>query len=86
MRWSRGAAARPCDPKDRALGRSENTNRPMKRANAAFDASGLTLDELGQRMGAAETTARMSAWLKFCAAVEVPIEEVLSEKKKSRSK
>ena len=65
-----------------------------------FDSSKLTLDELGQRMGYAPTIARKSAWqflnkttdprlsmlLKFCAAVEVPIEELLSEKKKSRSK
>lgn len=72
----------------------------MKRANALFDKSTLTLEELGQRMGIDSKTARMSAWqflnkttdprlsmlLKFCAALEVPIEELLSEKKKSRSK
>jgi transcriptional regulator with XRE-family HTH domain len=72
----------------------------MKRANAAFEKSGLTLDELGQGMGIDAKTARMSAWqflnkttdprlsmlLKFCAAVEVSLEELLAENKKSRSK
>ena len=77
-----------------------DTTDIMKRANAAFDGSGLTLEELGQRMGIDSKTARMSAWqflnkttdprlsmlLKFCAALEMPIEELLSQKKKGRSK
>jgi transcriptional regulator with XRE-family HTH domain len=72
----------------------------MKRARVAFEKSTLTLEELGQRMGIDSKTARMSAWqflnktsdprlsmlLKFCAAVEMSIEELVSEKKKSRSK
>ena len=72
----------------------------MKRANAAFAESTLTLEELGQRMGIDAKTARMSAWqflnkttdprlsmlLKFCAAMEMPITDLLSDKKKGRSK
>jgi transcriptional regulator with XRE-family HTH domain len=72
----------------------------MKRANDAFEKSGLTLEELGQRMGIDAKTARMSAWqflnkttdprlsmlLKFCAALDLSIDEFLAEKKKSRSK
>lgn len=34
----------------------------MARAKLLFEKSGLSLDELGQRMGYAETTARKSAW------------------------
>jgi transcriptional regulator with XRE-family HTH domain len=77
-----------------------DTAEIMKRANVAFEKSGLTLDELGQRMGIVSATARMSAWqflnkttdprlsmlLKFCAALEMPIEELLAEKKKGRTK
>lgn len=33
----------------------------MKQVRAAFEASGLSLEELGQRMGQ-EKTARQSAW------------------------
>ena len=72
----------------------------MKRANAAFEKSGLTLEGLGQRMGIESKTARMSAWqflnkttdprvsmlLKFCMAMDMPIEELFTEKKKGRSK
>ncbi len=77
-----------------------DTAEIMKRANDAFKASGLTLEELGRGMGIESETARMSAWqflnkttdprmsmmLKFCAAVKIPIEEFLAEKKRSRSK
>lgn len=75
----------------------------MKRANAAYERSGLTLEEVGQRMGADAATSRQSAWqflrkstdprismlLRFCAALDISIEELLSEKaekKKARSK
>ena len=72
----------------------------MKRANEAFEKSGMTLEEIGKRMGADPATARMTAWqflrksidprvsmlLRFCKAIELPIEEFLAEKKKSRSK
>ena len=77
-----------------------NPSEVMKRANAAFEGSTLTLEELGQRMGIDAKTARMSAWqflnkttdprlsmlLKFCVAMEMPIEELLADKKKGRSK
>ena len=70
----------------------------MKRVNVAFEKSGLTLDELGKGMGIASATARNSAWqflnktadprlsmlLKFCAAMEMPIEDLLADKKKKR--
>jgi transcriptional regulator with XRE-family HTH domain len=72
----------------------------MKRANAAFEVSEMTLEELGKAMGADPATARMTAWqflrkstdprvsmlLRFCAALKMPVEDLLSEKKKSRSK
>ncbi|MSQ96123.1 MAG: XRE family transcriptional regulator [Gemmataceae bacterium] len=72
----------------------------MKRANAAFEKSGLTLEEVGQKMGADPKTARMTVWqflrrstdprlsmlLRFCESLELPIEDLLSEKKKSRAK
>jgi len=68
----------------------------MKRAKAAFEQSPITLDELGKRMGAKEETARMTAWqflnktsdprlsmlLRFCSAVNVPIESLFTKKKK----
>jgi transcriptional regulator with XRE-family HTH domain len=67
----------------------------MRRANAEFKKSGMTLEELGERMGIESKTARMSAWqflnkttdprlsmlLKFCAAVGKPISKLLAEKK-----
>lgn len=34
----------------------------MERARQAFEQSGLSLDELGQRMGYSGETARKSAW------------------------
>lgn len=71
------------------------TNGPpdpaMLRARAAFTASGLTLDELGDRMGYPEATRRKSAWQflrqtrdprlsmlrKFAKAVGVPVKELV---------
>lgn len=35
---------------------------PMDRARLLFEKSGLSLDELGQRMGYSGTIARKSAW------------------------
>jgi transcriptional regulator with XRE-family HTH domain len=63
----------------------------MLRARAAFTASGLTLDELGDRMGYPEATRRKSAWQflrqtrdprlsmlrKFAKAVGVPVKELV---------
>jgi transcriptional regulator with XRE-family HTH domain len=40
----------------------EPTDKAMIRARAAFEKSGLTLDELGVRMGYAGDVARKSAW------------------------
>lgn len=34
----------------------------MKKARAAFERSGISLDELGRKMGADEKTARQTAW------------------------
>lgn len=70
----------------------------MKRANARFEKSTLTLEELGQRMGIDSKTARMSAWqflnkttdprlsmvLKFCAALGITVEELLADKKSKK--
>jgi transcriptional regulator with XRE-family HTH domain len=61
----------------------DDTAEIMKRAKVAFEASGITLEELGRRMKADEKTARMTAWqflnrttdprlsmlLRFCTAV-----------------
>ena len=72
----------------------------MKRANAVFEKSGLTLEELGKKMGADPATSRMTAWqflrkstdprvsmlLRFCQAMDMSISELLGEKKPSRSK
>ncbi len=64
----------------------------MRRANALFEKSGMTLDELGQKMGYAEETARKSAWQflrqtndprlsmlrKFAKAIGVPLRDLVS--------
>ncbi len=63
----------------------------MARAVAAWEKSGLTLDELGQRMGYEGELARTSAWQflrkttdprlsmlrRFAKAVGVPVEELV---------
>lgn len=63
----------------------------MLRARAAFTASGLTLEQLGERMGYAGDTARKGAWQflrvtrdprlsmlrKFAEAVGVPVKELV---------
>lgn len=72
----------------------------MDRVRDVFKKSGLSLDELGQKMGSEGETARKAAWQflnkvddprtstlrKFAAAVGVPMEELFAENKKSRSK
>jgi transcriptional regulator with XRE-family HTH domain len=40
----------------------ENPDPAMARVRAAFESSGLTLDELGQRMGYTGDVARKSVW------------------------
>jgi transcriptional regulator with XRE-family HTH domain len=66
----------------------------MRRIRDVFAKSGLSLDELGQRMGSEGETARKAAWQflnkvddprastlrKFAAAVGVPLSELFSEK------
>lgn len=41
---------------------TKQTLTPMERVRAIFEKSGLSLDELGQRMGYSGDTARKSAW------------------------
>jgi len=69
-------------------------------ARKLFAQSGLTLDELGQRMGHSGDVARKIAWQflnkvtdprlstlrKFAAAVGVPVAELFAEEKKGRKK
>ena len=80
----------------------EACDKAMLRAREVFARSGLTLDDLGQRMGYEGDVARKSAWQflnktadprlsmlrRFAAAVGVPLAELLAEgeKKKGRSK
>lgn len=66
-------------------------------AREAFTASGLTLDELGQRMGYEGDVARKSAWQflnktadprlsmlrKFAAAVGVPLSRLVADAPKT---
>lgn len=65
----------------------------MLRVRAIFDASGLSLEELGRRMGYGEGTARRSAWQflnqtndprlsmlrRFAGAVGVEVSDLLKE-------
>ena len=72
----------------------------MDKARELFKASGKTLDELGVAMGYEGDVARKSAWQflnktadprlsmlrRFAKAMDIPIEELLAEKKKNRAK
>jgi transcriptional regulator with XRE-family HTH domain len=77
-----------------------STDQAMLRIRELFEKSGLTLDDLGQRMGYSGGVARKSAWQflhktcdprlsmlrKFAQAVGVPVAALLAEeKKKGRS-
>lgn len=78
----------------------ETPNKTMLRVRELFEKSGITLDDLGQRMGYDARTARQSAWQfitktvdprlsmlqKFAAAIGVSVAELFAEKKKGRSK
>jgi len=79
----------------------ESPDKAMLHARELFAQSGLTLDDLGQRMGYAGDVARKSAWQflnktadprlsmlrKFAQAVGVPVAELFTEeKKKGRAK
>jgi transcriptional regulator with XRE-family HTH domain len=68
----------------------------MKRVVQLFERSGKTLEELGRAMGADPATARQSAWQfisktadprismlrRFAKAMDVPLEELVGEKRK----
>jgi len=72
----------------------------MARIVAKFEASKMTLDELGQKMGYPSDTARKSAWQfiqktgdprismlrKAAAALEIPLGELIAETKSRRTK
>lgn len=74
----------------------DTTDAAMLRARELFEKSGLTLDELGQKMGYEGDVARKGAWRflnrtddprlstlrKFADAVGVPVAELLAEPKK----
>jgi transcriptional regulator with XRE-family HTH domain len=78
----------------------QSAERVMSRVRQLFEQSGLTLDDLGQRMGYSGPTARQSAWQfltktvdprvsmlqKFAAAIGIPVAELFVEKKKGRAK
>lgn len=80
---------------------SEKPKDPvMERVREAFATSGLSLDELGKKMGSAGETARKAAWQflnkvddpristlrKFADAVGISLADLFPEKKKNRSK
>jgi transcriptional regulator with XRE-family HTH domain len=69
----------------------ENPDRVMKKARRAFESSGMSLEQLGQRMGYEEGIARRAAWQflnktsdprlsmlrRFSEAVDVDLKELL---------
>ena len=79
---------------------SDLSAKIMLRVDELFAQSGLTLDELGQRMGYASPSARHSAWqflnrtvdprlsmlCRFAEAVNIPITELFVEQTKGRRK
>ena len=78
----------------------EQPDNVMVRVRELFAASGLTYDELGEKMGYTGSAARKSAWQfvsrtndprasmlrKFATAVSVSVAELFAVKKKGRSK
>ena len=78
----------------------EQPDKVMLRVRELFAESGLTFDELGEKMGYSGPTARKSAWQfvsrtndprasmlrKFAQAVSVSVAELFAEKKKGRAK
>jgi len=75
----------------------KNKDPVMRRIREAFKESGLSLDELGQKMGSEGETARKAAWQflnkvddprvstmrKFAEAVGVPLADFFAENKKA---
>jgi transcriptional regulator with XRE-family HTH domain len=69
----------------------------MENARKSFDSSGLSLEELGRRMGYEEGTARRAAWqvlkrttdprlsmlYRFANALDIPIEELVRQTRPS---
>ncbi len=72
---------------------TEDADAAMVRCHEAFDRSGLSLDEVGRRMGYPPATARKSVWQflnrtadprlsmlrKFAAAVGVKVQDLIAE-------
>jgi transcriptional regulator with XRE-family HTH domain len=68
-----------------------STEAIMKKARAAFERSGLSLDEVGRKMGAEDKTARQSVWqflnktadprlsmlIRFAEAVGIEVKDLL---------
>jgi transcriptional regulator with XRE-family HTH domain len=76
--------------------KSEDTS--MGNVHAIFEKSGLTLNDLGLKMGYEASTARQAAWQfmksgdprismlrRFAKALDIPLADLIDEKK-SRSK
>jgi hypothetical protein len=82
------------------LNMDEQPDKVMLRVREYFAGSGLTLDELGRKMGYSGPAARKSAWQfvsrtndprvsmlrKFALAVSVSVAELFAEQKKGRTK
>jgi transcriptional regulator with XRE-family HTH domain len=76
----------------------EPPDKVMIRVRELFEASGLTLDELGKRMGYGESSARKSVWQfvkstndprvsmlrKFAEAMGISVADLFAEKKEER--
>jgi transcriptional regulator with XRE-family HTH domain len=79
------------------MGKNPNDEPAMARARALFEQSGLSLMELGRRMGYSEETARQSAWQfmksndprigmlrKFAEAMDVSLDDLTPKSKRKR--
>jgi transcriptional regulator with XRE-family HTH domain len=76
----------------------DTTDPALLKARKLFEKSGMTLDRLGELMGYPADSARKSAWQflhqtkdprlsmlrRFAVALEIPIEELVAEKRKGR--
>lgn len=69
----------------------------MAKARASFEASGLSLHDLGVKMGYPAETARQSAWQfmktedphvsvlrRFAKALEIPLEELIAGNRRKK--
>lgn len=71
----------------------------MEKAREFFASSGMSLEQLGQKMGYGEGTARRAAWQflnktndprlsmlrRFAEALETTVEELVADRRKGRS-